>query len=237
MADSVERSKRFYARAEAGPLDGGFGVLLDGRPARTPAGKRLVLPTAALAELVCAEWASQGDIIDISRMAATRLAFVAADRIAVHRAATAAELGRYAGSDLICYFADGPRALVERQEERWGPLLDWAREELSLSLIRVAGIVHQSQPTAALEKAEALAADLSDFELAALSMAAGLFGSAVLAIALQRGRLSGIEALQLSWLDEEFQEEKWGVDAEAAARRALLTAEATMLERWFSALR
>jgi chaperone required for assembly of F1-ATPase len=236
-ADTSDRPRRFYAKAEPGPLEGGFGVLLDGRPSRTPGGKRLVLPTKPLASLVAAEWAGQGEIIDISRMAATRLAFSAADRIAARRGETAEAVGRYAGADLICYFADGPEALIDRQEAQWGPMLEWAREALGLRLARATGIVHQAQPEASIARAEALAAELDDFALAALAMAAGLFGSAVLAFALQRGRLTGVEAFELSRLDEQFQEEKWGVDAEAAARRALLTAEAEMLDRWFSALR
>jgi chaperone required for assembly of F1-ATPase len=235
--DPVERPRRFYTTAEAGPLEHGFGVMLDGRPTRTPAGKRLIAPNLALAELVAREWAGQGEIIDISRMAATRLAFSALDRIPARRDETAAEVGRYAGADLLCYFADGPQALVAREEARWGPLLDWAREALGLELRRASGIVHQEQAPQMIAQAEALALALDDFALTALTMAAGLFGSAVLAFAVERARLGGVEAFELSRLDEEFQEEKWGVDAEAAARRALLTEEAAMLERWFRALR
>lgn len=234
--DSDERPKRFYAQAEAGPLEGGFGVLLDRRPARTPAGARLILPTHALAALIAEEWAGQGERIDLARMEATRLAFTAADHVGARRVQSVEEIGRYAGSDLLCYFADAPQALIERQAAQWGPLLDWAQAELGFALHRTSGIVHRAQPPETVARAQALALALDDFGLAALLRAAGLFGSAVLAFAVQRGRLGGGEAYERSRLDEAFQEEKWGVDAEAAARRAHLAAEAERLERWFRAL-
>lgn len=235
--DPQDRPRRFYAAAKAGPADPGWGVLLDGRAARTPSGPRLVLPTKALAALLAEEWAAQGEAIDMGAMPATRLAFAAADRVARAREETAAEVGRYAGSDLLCYFADGPDALIARQTQRWGALLDWAREALDLEFHRTVGIIHRPQPPQTIAKVEALALALDDFALAGLAFAAGLFGSAILALALQRDQLDGAAAFDLSRLDEEFQEEKWGVDAEAAARRDHLAAEARMLDRWFQALR
>jgi chaperone required for assembly of F1-ATPase len=235
--EPADRPRRFYATASVGPLESGWGVLLDGRAARPPSGGRLILPTEALAALLAEEWAGQGETIDMAGMAATRLAFAAVDRVAGARAQTAAEVGRYASSDLLCYFADQPEALIARQTQRWGPLLDWAREALDLHFERAVGIIHRPQPPETIAKVEALALALDDFSLAGLAFAAGLFGSAILALALQRDQLDGAAAFDLSRLDEEFQEEKWGVDAEAAARRAHLAAEAAMLDRWFQTLR
>jgi chaperone required for assembly of F1-ATPase len=235
--NAPSRPKRFYAAAEAGPVEAGWGVLLDGRAVRTPAGARLVAPTQALVALIAEEWAAQGETIDLAGMAATRLAFSAVDRIAIKRAETAAEVARFAGADLLCYFAEAPQALTERQTERWGPVLEWAGATLGLEFHRTVGIIHRAQPPQTVERVEALALALDDFALAALAMAAGLFGSAVLALALQRNQLDGEAAFGLSRLDEEFQEQIWGVDAEAEARRALLTADAVLLDRWFQALR
>jgi len=233
---SVQRPRRFYEAASATPHEGGFAVALDARMLRTPAGARLTLPGQALAELVASEWAAQEQVIDHGLMPATRLAFTAADRIGEARAATAAEIARQAGADLLCYFAQAPKALTERQEVRWGPLLDWAAQTLDLRFERASGILHRAQPQATLDRVESLALALDDFALAGLALAAGLFGSAVLALALQRGVLSGDEAFDLSRLDEAFQEEQWGIDAEAAERTARLRVEARMLERWFRAL-
>ena len=59
---------------------------------------------------------------------------------------------------------------------------------------------------------------------------------AILAFALRRGELTAEAAFDLSRLDETFQEERWGVDAEAAARADAMAREAVTLERWFRAL-
>jgi chaperone required for assembly of F1-ATPase len=146
-------------------------------------------------------------------------------------------VARYAGSDLLCYFAEEPQRLVQRQALAWSPLLDWAEAELGLRLERTAGIVHCPQPPETLARVQALAAELDDFALAGLAHATPLFGSAVLALAVQRRRLSGPEAFAVSRLDEAHQEEQWGVDEEAAARTARLQMEAEMLDAWFPALR
>ena len=231
-----ERPKRFYQSAAAAPAEGGFGVMLDARNLRTPAGARLVLPTEALAGLVASEWQAQEGLIDHASMLATRLAFTAADRVRQVRPATAAEIARHAGADLLCYFAEAPRVLTERHNARWGPLLDWAQSALDLRFERASGILHREQPPETLRKVEALALALEDFGLAGLAMASATFGSVILALALQRGVLGGDEAFDLARLDEAFQEEQWGVDAEAAERTERLRAEAVMLERWFRAL-
>ncbi len=215
---------------------GGVAVLLDGRQPRTPNGAKLVLPAAALAELVAEEWTAQGDVIAFAAMPATRLAFTVIDHIGRAREAVAEEVARYAAADLLCYFAEGPASLARDQEARWAPLLDWAKTELGLHFVRTTGIVHTPQPDATVQAVKALAEALDDFALAALAHAAGLYGSAVLALAVQRGRLSAPEAFELSRLDEAFQEARWGVDAEAAERTAHMAAEAAMLERWFRAL-
>jgi chaperone required for assembly of F1-ATPase len=212
----AERPRRFYQSASAAPVEGGFGVMLDTRTLRTPAGARLALPTLALAELAASEWAAQDGTIDHAQMPATRLAFTAADRVGRVRQPTAAEIARQAEADLLCYFAEAPRALTERQEAQWGPMLDWAEQSLGLRFERALGVLHRPQPLATLQRVEALALALDDFGLAGLAMAAAGFGSTVLALALQRGVLGGDEAFDLSRLDEAFQETQWGVDAEAA---------------------
>ena len=235
--EAVIKPKRFWKEAAAGPEgEGGFPVLLDGRQARTPAGRPLRLPTVALAELAAAEWAAQPEEFDYASMPATRLAFTVIDRVPTAREATVDEAARYAGSDLLCYFAEGPKALAERQAREWEPLLIWAERELGLALNRTAGVVHCAQPPETLARARALAAGVDDFALGGLAFGAPLFGSFVLALAVQRGRLSGEQAFDLSRLDETHQQEQWGVDAEAAQRAERMRGEAVMLEAWFRAL-
>ena len=234
--ESEERIRRFWKEASVEAQDERWAVLLDGRAPKTPAGAPLVLPTRAAAELCRAEWAAQGEYLEPETLFFTRLAATAIDRIGAARDAVAAEIAAYAGSDLLCYLADSPTALVERQAREWGPWRDRAAREPGLRLDPVAGIIHQPQPPETLARMTALALALDDFALAGLAMAGPLFGSAVLGLAVQRGALSGEAAFELSRLDEAFQEEQWGADEEAAARTASRRAEAMRLDQWFRAL-
>lgn len=231
------RIKRFWKTVTVEEGEGGWRVLLDGRSPKTPAGRPLVLPTATLARLVADEWAAQGEHLEPATMPATRLASTALDRIGQAREGVAEEVVRYLGSDALCYFADGPQGLIAEQEARWRPWLDWAARELSLPLRQAEGIGHVAQAEPVLRHGRDLVLEADDFALAGLGMAVGLFGSAVLALAVQRGALPGAEAFELSRLDEAWQERQWGVDEEAAQRTAARRAEAALLDRWFAALR
>jgi chaperone required for assembly of F1-ATPase len=236
MTDPTKPPRRFYKAVSIEVAENGFCVRLDGRGARTPAGKLLAAPTDALARLLAAEWDAQAQQIVMASMPATRLAFTALDRIGDARGAVCEEIAGYAGSDVLCYFAEAPKSLEERQIQAWGPVLDWAQEALSLRFIRTVGVKHVAQPVETLARAAHLAGELDDFGLAGLAAATALFGSAVLAFAVQRDKLSGALALDLSRLDEIYQAERWGVDAEAAVRAQGMLAEAVMLESWFRAL-
>ena len=235
--EAADRTKRFWKTVSVEPGEGGWRVLIDGRSPKTPAGSPLVLPGEAAARLIAEEWEAQGEFLDPATMPATRLAATAIDRIPQARTETAEEIARYAGSDGLCYFADGPQALIARQQAAWLPWLDWAEREHGVRLNRAQGIAHVAQPAESTARVRDLALGLDDFALTGLATAVGLFGSAVLALAVQQGVLRGAEAHDLARIDEAFQEDQWGVDAEAADRTAARRAEAELLDRWFAALR
>jgi chaperone required for assembly of F1-ATPase len=235
-ADKLMRVRRFYKEAMAGPVEGGHAILLDGRPAKTAGGGRLITPTPSLAEVLAGEWAGQAEFIDFSYMPATRLAFTAIDRGAEAHAGLAREAARYAGSDTLCYPATSPTPLVRRQDALWTPWRGWAERELGLRFKTAGEALHVSQPPETLAGVERIADGLDNFSLAGLVFACGLYGSAILALAVQRRALDAVEAFDLSRLEEAFQAEQWGLDAEAEARTEALREEAAMLERWFAAL-
>lgn len=235
--EPVEKPKRFYKAVSVIEADGGFGVQLDGRNLRTPKAEKLLLPTRAAAEQVADEWAGQGETIEMAVMHATRLANTAIETIGASREGVADQVAQYAGSDLLCYFAEAPAGLVARQEAAWTPLLARAAQDEGVRLERCVGILHREQPATSLARVREIALSLDDFALTGLAFGVSLFGSAVLGVALLRGWLDAGEAYDLSRLDEAFQEEQWGIDDEAAQRTARLRGEARMLGRWFEALR
>ena len=216
--------KRFWTAAETVPTDDGFAVRLDAREVRTPARRPLILPTAAYAEGVRAEWEAQGDRVRPETMPLTRTANSAIDTVAVERARIEAMLADFADADLLCYRAEGPADLVAAQRAGWDPLIDWAEDRLGVRFAVTEGVMPVDQPAAARAAvADRLRAE-PDFALAALHDLIQLSGSAILALAVRDGRLSADEAWRLSRLDEDHQIAEWGEDAEAAEVAAIRSA-------------
>jgi chaperone required for assembly of F1-ATPase len=223
--------KRFYERAHAGEAGpGGVPLLLDGRPVKTPGRRELAAPTRALADALAQEWNAQTDLIDPARMPLTRLANAVIDAVAAQTRAVADEVAKYLGSDLVCYRADAPDALVARQAQAWDPLLAFAREELGARFVAVEGVMFAAQPGEAVAAARAAIPDEADnvmdiWRLAAISSITTLTGSALLALALARGALDVEAAWAAAHVDEDWQMEQWGRDEIALERRAYRYAE------------
>jgi chaperone required for assembly of F1-ATPase len=215
-----QKIKRFYKQAAAAPTEGGYAVELDGRAVRTPAKAPLVVPSQALAEAVAAEWQGQGEEVDPRAMALNSLVCTAIDIIAPHRPAIVEELADYGSHDLLCYWTDETGELLRRQQQLWQPLLDWAVEELRAPLKKTCGITPQTQAPESLAALKLAVEEHSDLELTGLAAAAKAAGSLLIGLALSKGRIDAAEAVALSQLDEIYQAEKWGEDAEAAERLA-----------------
>ena len=231
-----DKPKRFYKEVGVKAVDNGWSVTLDNRPIRTPEKHVLAAPNRQLAQLIATEWASQGDYLEIADMHVTRLANVAFDRTPSAREDMAEEAVRYAQTDLVCHLADAPAELLERQEEAWAPLRDWAGEALGALLIPAKGIQAARQPDASLEAVRNYALGLDNWNLTGLNYGLGLLGSVVLSAALQAGRVDGDTAFAASRVDDEFQAEKWGRDDEADANAARRLVEVLALQAWFVAL-
>lgn len=220
--------KRFYDAVTVEAEEGGFGIRLDGRTLKTPAKNPLSLPTRALAELVAREWNAQKDVIDPGSMPVTKLVNTAIDGIAPDMQAVAEDIVRYAGNDMLCYRASEPAALVDRQSERWNPILDWASETLGARLILAEGVIHQAQPQEALSAvSDALARFTDPIALAALHTITTISGSALLTLAYALGRIDLETLWTLAHLEEDWTVEQWGEDEEATVRRRLRLVEAT----------
>jgi chaperone required for assembly of F1-ATPase len=212
------KARRFWTQARVVETGDGFGVALDGRPVRTPAKAALTLPTRAMAEAAAAEWQAQEGEVRPASMPVTRAANAAIDKVARRPAEVAEAIASYADTDLLCYRADSPRTLVARQEAGWDPLLDWAADTFGARLVPVTGVMYTPQPEPALRRlAEPLDA-MDAFALTALHDLVGLSGSLVIGLAAIRDAVPAERLWQLSRIDETWQAEQWGEDAEARAQ-------------------
>ena len=233
--------KRFWTTARAEPGPEGFEILLDGKPMHVPGGAKLVVPGAAMAEAIAAEWQQAGGVkggeMTLEMVPLTRLAGTAQERIAPDPAPVAEALARYAETDLLCYRADHPLPLVVRQAREWQPWLDWLEATHGARLQPTAGVTFVEQDKAALEAVHHAVAAQPPAVLAALGVAVPALGSVVLGLALAEGALHAPQAHALANLDELFQAEQWGTDAEAAQRRDRVAGDIALAERFIALAR
>ncbi len=209
------KAKRFWKAASVVASGEGFEVLLDGRPVRTPAKASLLLPSRALADAIAHEWDAQEDEIAPLTMPHTRSANAAIDRVAPEREAVAEIVAAYGETDLLCYRADAPDALVSRQSTSWDPFLAWCTETLGATLTVHTGLMPGAQDPSAMQRLRACLGEFDDFELTAVHDLVALSGSLVLGLATASGFRSAEDVWTASRLDEIWQQEQWGVDEDA----------------------
>lgn len=212
--------RRFWKEARVTAEDGGHAVRLDDRAVHTPARNRLIVPARALAEAIAAEWDGQGDKVVPATMPMTRAANTVLDRISSAREEVVTTIAAYGATDLVCYRAPHPRELAARQAAAWDPLLDWARERLSARLAVAEGVMFVAQENTALAALNAAVSAHDDWELSALHDLVTLSGSLLIGLAVSHRQLTGEDGWRASRIDEDWNIEEWGEDAEAALAAA-----------------
>lgn len=220
QAARTPQRKRFYKEAVVAEAEGGFAITLDGRPIRTPSGRQVVIPSRELADAVASEWAAQGETIDPVTMPLTRIANSLVEGVVDRVELVSADLAKYFQSDLLVYRAGHPEGLVAREAAHWDPVLFWAAEALGAHFILSEGIMHVKQPDEALQAVRA-ALPRDAWSVAALHVVTTLTGSALLALALAHGARDAGQVWAAAHVDEDWNADQWGVDEEAARRRAI----------------
>jgi len=233
--------KRFWNTAAVNPTGAGYEILLDGKTMRLPSGVPLVVTVPGLAMAIAAEWQAagggKGGEMTFKDTPLTRLAGTAIERIAPDPGPTIDAIARYGETDLLCYRAETPQELVQRQHLLWAPWLDWAALTLDAPLRVTAGIGYVKQHHDCVGALRRAVASQTPDALAALGIAVPALGSLVLGLALAAGEMDGETAHTLGALDELFQAEQWGEDYEAADRRAAIGADIALAERYITLTR
>ena len=219
LKEKSSHPKRFYEYVAIKDEGGGSALLLDDKKVRTPGKAPFIVPNKALAEAIAEEWRGQGERIDPLTMPLTRLANSVIDGVAGSEGAVIDDILKYAGSDLLCYRAEGPKGLVALQTKHWDPILAFAKQDLGVPMRLSEGVMHVEQPQASLDAIKKRLSTFDPWSLAALHVMTGLSGSALLALAVALGRLSPEEAWAAAHVDEDWQIAQWGEDEEAKQRR------------------
>jgi chaperone required for assembly of F1-ATPase len=209
--------KRFWKEVSVRPATAGYGIYLDDKPLKTPLKTSLLAPTMAVAEGIAAEWEAVEEKINPLEMHLTRCANATLDKVVIDHGAVAGMLAEYGATDLLCYRADGPKELVERQAKAWDPLLDWMGQKYDVTLIATTGIMHVHQPSDGQNKLRAVVCAYDPWRLTALHDLVTISGSLVLGLAVATKHLSAKDVWPLSRIDETWQEEQWGIDEAANA--------------------
>jgi chaperone required for assembly of F1-ATPase len=231
--DGAEPARFYKEVTTAEEENEGWRILLDGRPVKTPMRNDLLVPTDALAEAIADEWRAQDRRIDPNTMPLTKLANTALDAVAPNATEVAENVLSFAGRDLICYRAEGPERLIERQRASWDPLIEWAEDYYGARLKVTEGVMPIEQPADSLAALRTACLCHEPFSLTALHVITSITGSAVLALAHISGRMSLDESWAAAHVDEDFQIEEWGSDEEAAERRKSRYGELRSASRFY----
>ena len=210
--------KKFYKNAHMEFLGDCYQILLDGKAIKTRGKCDLHLPTAILAEKIAAEWQNQGDVIKPETMPLMSLSCTAIDSVMGQKDLVVSNLASYGNSDLTCYMAEYPAILIEKQNQAWQPLHQWINNKYGIKLIVTAGVIHVVQDNDCLEKFINIIAKFDAFKLTALHELITLSGSIVIALAVVDGQISAKDGFLRSIIDDIYQAETWGKDADADAR-------------------
>lgn len=213
--------KRFWKEVAVAEGEKGWQVLLDGRAIKTQGGNVHALPTRALAELVAAEFAAQGEDIDTKTFVHRDMADYAIDMIPREREETLAKLLGYAETDTLCYRAEPGEPLFQRQEELWEPLVVACETRHGITLERASGIVHRPQPEPSLAALRTALEAQDDFALAALVTLTSLAASLVVGMEVLEDGADVPALFAAANAEEDWQAELWGWDWAAEEARQL----------------
>ena len=228
--------KRFWRTAIVEETEGGFSILLDKTLIKTPAKAQIIVPTRALAKKIAEEWNAQGEIVDPLTMPYTRITNSAIDKVRAQFDEVVEHLASYAGTDHLCYRADGPEELVARQNAAWNPLLNWASECLNARLNTGVGILYVRQPWESLSNLRCRISIMSPFSLAAVHDLITISGSFVAALAVVYGHKTAEDIWEICQIDEIWQIEQWGQDDLAAAASAQKRHDFSIAANYYSLL-
>ena len=204
--------KRFYKTVSVEAGGSGFVVKLDGKTARTPARAPMSLrPSSPRNWLPRNLMRSKRSSI---RLPVTMRLVNTAMSVCARRMRCWRTFLRFAASDLLCYRADAPEGLVERQNEAWDGVLDRRDRRAARGSTLPRALIHVEQPRESIAMLGLhLRQRAEPFRLAAMHLMTSITGSALLALAVDAGERDAEAAWLAAHIDEDWQIQHWGQDS------------------------
>lgn len=233
-----KQAKRFYKEVSLVAVEGGFQVMLDERALKSPAKAPLILPTKALAEAIRDEFDAQKEAITPETMPIFSLAATAIDRVMTQRKTLDDELVRFGHSDLISYRCPvvEDEVLAGRQAEMWGAIQEWMRKTHNVTFNVFDGVMPGRQPDDITSHLYNAVGAISDWHYVALYRATTLSASLSLGLRFVAGDFDVTNLMAHAFLDDYYQEEKWGADEWAIERRGHIETELDDAYRYLAML-
>ncbi len=214
----------------------GFALLTNGKLLKTPLGNNIILPNQKLADAVAAEWAGQGSVLKKEQMPLTQIACIAMDMARKKRAELVEDILSYTDTDLVCYRTGETPELLAIQNEQLNPIIAWAKERFSIELTVTSGIMPVAQHPENKQRISDQLAIYNEWQLAVFASAAKTLSSVILSLAFVEKFINAEKAFNLSHLEETFETEKWGEDAEKETRLNKLKQEIIVAEKFIELL-
>ncbi len=210
--------KRFYKDVAQQAVDAGYLILLDGKPIKTPAQSPLLVPpSAALAQAIAEEWASQIEVIQPETMPLTQWIITQIDRVTPQREKLQNEILGYIDTDLLCYRAPPDSDIGKLQEAAWDPILDWITKIYGMRALTTTALEALQQPDNLHKTLQAYAATLSDQHFAVLYVLTCETGSLFLGLAVLNRAFSNDAIFAAARAEEDYKKTLYHEDIHGSA--------------------
>lgn len=227
--------KRFYKTVTTSQNTGLYKILLDGRTVKTPEKQELATKYKGLADSIMKEWAKQEENILPEAMPLTQILTTKIDRVEFQRPEMTERLLKYLDTDLVCYRADHPPEIAERQALHGDPALVWFEKKFGVALKTTITLNALAQPKEAHAKVFDFINTINHDKFTILQLVTSLSGSLILSLMFLEGDLNAVAIFNASHAEESYHaeiynEEKYGPDPiqgkkDEAVKRDLAAAE------------
>jgi len=189
-----------------------YAITLDGRKVKTPLKQNLIVPSKLLAHLIALEWDSQSPTLKPFTMPFTSLACTVIDKKNSEKRTYETiidDITKYFETDTLCFFSDKSNKLLDKQEKKWKPIIEWAEKQSGVKIETTTGLF-LSHPEETNQKFYRFISQLNDWQIVGFEEMVRSSKSFLIGLALINRAISVHQAADLCRLEVLHQIEQWG---------------------------